>query len=141
MPTTETPFPFVIRKSGTSLTFYISGTSAGTATVGTYTAPAATRFTVIGAYNNAGTIATFWDGLIQNVAVWDEDIGTAGVTAYGAGTHPAQIGTTKLAYYFPLDRTDGPLTPINSPTFSAHTAPVIASGGIIRVGMNGGLVG
>ena len=118
-----------LRKTGTTLSYYVDGATAGTSTVGTYVnASGGTYPLFLGCRNNVGSPTAYHNGEIADFAIWSADIGAGAVTAIGNGASPL-LYPAGLAHYWPLIGRNSPetdivggddVTLVNTPTQAAH---------------------
>lgn len=104
-PADGTWYPFVITKSGTSITFYRSnGTAKGTATATYTTEPSNGLY--VGAYNNGGSADLPFIGSLAEIAFFSRTLDATDIGRFMAGDSP-QLYDTSLDHYWKLDETSG----------------------------------
>jgi len=74
----------MVTLNGTSLTFYLNGSSDGSGTAST--PPAQDLTTYIGAWDNSGSPNGYFNGEISNVAIWNTDQSTNKDNIYNNGS-------------------------------------------------------
>ncbi len=91
-----------VAASATSRTAYISGGSAGSNTTSRLMT-GLNRLT-IGSRRSAGTLASYHDGRIAEVSVWNVALTAAEVALLATGLQPDQVRPASLRFYAPLVR-------------------------------------
>lgn len=110
---------------------YIDGGSEGPNT--TAETPSAIDRVSIGVSDDS-TIGAYMSGRIAEAAIWNVDIGAAGVASLAAGMSPLMVRPDGLVFYMPLIRDEDidivggtTMTPFNTPSVAEHPRMIYPS--------------